>query len=259
MNNPPVLPKVSVIIAVYGNAQFLPDAITSAINQDFPNLDVWVVDDCSPDKLPMDYAELTYGSLIPPITERLDEIESFARYNPRHDRRELHYIRLKKNGGPSRARNIAIVNAIKNGSMLFQILDSDDVMYPNKVTELVKPIFMDPERVGITYADYIILNENGLAKYESKLPYSYEMMRSGQSIIHSGAMISLLAFQRCGLYPEDQRVAEDYSLFLSITKHFMAIHIPMALTTVRSHKNDSTNNVSKEIWSRDYQKALTYR
>lgn len=44
-----VVPKVTIIIPTYNQAAYLPNAINSALGQDYPNLEVIVADDCSSD------------------------------------------------------------------------------------------------------------------------------------------------------------------------------------------------------------------
>jgi len=257
----PSLPRVSVIIAVYNNSQYLHDAIKSAIYQDYPELDIWVVDDCSTENLHMDYPVPTHGGIILPfLTERKDEVKDSYKAEPGNNR-NLYYLRLCKNGGPSRARNIAIANALRNGSHLIQVLDSDDVMYPTKVSTLLKPIMLDPERVAISYADYHIQSEDGSIRYESKLPYDFSTLFGGTCIIHSGSLISSLALRNLlpMPYPEDLRVTEDFSLWRSILRNnqWVACHVSEPLTLVRSHKDDSTNSVKKEIWEDCFRKTMS--
>ncbi len=258
----PVLPKVSVIICVYNNSQYLHEAIKSAVSQDYPNIDVWVVDDASTEDLQMKYSSLE--DMDHYLYERIDEIESHDRFdfsNASQQRIKLYYLRLKKNGGPSVARNIAIANAARNGSHLFQILDSDDIMYPTKVGELIKPILLDPERVAISYADYHIRNEAGTVRYESKLPWDYiDLFMRGNCTIHSGSLFSGLAIQHLmpKPYPEEQRVCEDFFLWRSVLRNnrWVAIHTAKPLTLVRSHSGDSTSSVRKDIWERDFQRTM---
>ena len=44
--------KVSIIVAIYNSAKFLDKLITSIIDQTYKNIEVVLVDDGSPDKLP---------------------------------------------------------------------------------------------------------------------------------------------------------------------------------------------------------------
>lgn len=254
------LPKVSVIVAVYGNKEYLPDAIQSALAQDYPNLDVWICDDCSTEEimpeLPINTSSVPYHREL----FRNDEIEKFEwKYATA---KPLHYIRLKTNGGPSRARNIAIANAMANGSHLIQILDSDDVMHPTKVAELARPIILDPERVAISYADYHIIRDNGTVHYESKPVYDLFRLMNGDCMIHSGALVHSLAIKDRFpyFYEEDMLTCEDYYLWKYILRqHWVAYHIPKPLTYVRSHNNSSVNYRSKEIWERNYAKCMQLR
>lgn len=255
------LPKVSVIIAVYNNSQYLPAAIESALAQDYPNLDVFVCDDCSTEKFDM-FNQSPNASWIRCIfPERENEIEDGQKHQSREmNGKTLYYFRLKKNSGPSVARNIAIANVMRGGSHLFQILDSDDQMFPNKVSELIKPILLNPERIAVTYADYNIVSENGTVRYESKPTYDYLKFFNGDDHIHSGFLVSGLALKDRYpyFYPEDQRVCEDYFLLRKILRstQWLAYHVGQPLTLVRSHSNDSTNSVDKQIWQRDYQKTM---
>lgn len=251
------LPKVSVVIAVYNNKEYLPDAIASALAQDYPNLDVWLCDDASPEEI-MPELPIKTVAMMPYILDRQDEIEKYE--NRYATQKPLHYIRLQKNGGPSRARNIAIANAMKNGSHLFQILDSDDQMYPTKVSELIQPILQNPERVAMVYGDYIIQGEDGVCRYESKLTYDYVRFFNGDCHVHSGSIINGLAIKDFypQFYPEHQRVTEDYYLYRKVLRNtqWIAYHVAKPLTLVRSHSMDSTNSVAKQTWEECYRRTM---
>lgn len=47
-----ILPKVSIMIPTYNQAEYIGEAIESALAQDYPNLEVVVSDDCSTDNTP---------------------------------------------------------------------------------------------------------------------------------------------------------------------------------------------------------------
>ena len=75
-------PKVSIIIPVYNGANYLRDAINSALNQTYKNIEIIVVNDGSNDNGRTDEIALSYGN-------------------------KIKYIK-KKNGGVASALNVGI-------------------------------------------------------------------------------------------------------------------------------------------------------
>lgn len=105
MNADNQLPLVSIIINNYNYSRYLKEAIDSALHQNYPHVEVIVVDDGSTDESPTVIQQ--YGDRIIPI--------------------------LKKNGGQASAFNAGF--AASQGDIIF-FLDSDDVFYINKVEEI---------------------------------------------------------------------------------------------------------------------------
>lgn len=99
-------PLVSIVINNYNYAQFLPEAIDSALNQSFASTEVVVVDDGSSDRSRQIIAN--YGRRIVPV--------------------------LKQNGGQASAFNAGIA---KSRGEFICLLDSDDYFTPDKVTQIV--------------------------------------------------------------------------------------------------------------------------
>lgn len=97
---------VTVLINNYNYAHFLPQAIDSALNQTYPNIEVVVVDDGSTD----DSREIisSYGARIRPI--------------------------LKENGGQASAFNAGL--AASRGEIIC-MLDADDFFHPDKVERVI--------------------------------------------------------------------------------------------------------------------------
>lgn len=98
--------RVSVVIPSYGQAQYLRDAIDSAITQTYTDTEVIVVDDGSTDGS-LEIAE-SYGSRIKLVSQR--------------------------NKGLASARNTGIMNA--TGEYVF-MLDADDTLSPDGIEKLV--------------------------------------------------------------------------------------------------------------------------
>jgi glycosyltransferase involved in cell wall biosynthesis len=100
-------PLVSVVINNYNYEHFLSEAIDSALNQTYGNTEVIVVDDGSTDNSRKIIA--SYGDKITPV--------------------------LKPNGGQASAFNAGF--AVSRGNIIC-FLDSDDMMMPEKVAEVVE-------------------------------------------------------------------------------------------------------------------------
>src|ERR671933_952190 len=110
-------PLVSIAINNYNYARFLPQAIDSALNQTYPNVEVVVVDDGSTDNSREIIA--SYGSKIIPG--------------------------LKENGGQASAFNAGF--AASRGDVIC-FLDSDDAFLPEKVAEVIDA-FGDRQDLGL--------------------------------------------------------------------------------------------------------------
>lgn len=101
-------PLVSVIVPCYNVEQYLPKCIDSILNQTYKNLEVWLVDDGSPDKC---------GAIC----------DEYAKKDARI--KVIH----KKNGGLADARNVAL--DVITGEYVVCV-DSDDYISPTHIEGL---------------------------------------------------------------------------------------------------------------------------
>lgn len=101
------IPLVSVVVLSYNNKSFLQDCIESILNQDYPNIEIIVSDDCSTDG-----SQLLLKSL----------------YNSKSDKVKL--ILNEKNSGITSNSNIALANC--SGEYIAW-MGGDDLMYSNKI------------------------------------------------------------------------------------------------------------------------------
>lgn len=247
------LPKVGVIICNYNYGHWILDAIKSALDQDYPNKEIYVIDDCSTDNT----KDIIFNNFsVKGVPNPLDnEGISEGYLLGTQSQTGMYFMVADKNSGPSRSRNTAIKKALKNGCQIIAILDADDMWFPTKLSKSVMKILEDPQAIGAVYSDYLHLNtETNTLTYESKEPYS-RIRLVQDCIVHSGCVINSMVFQQVGLYDEDLRVCEDYNLWLRISNFFIFVHIPEELVIVRVQPNNSTVTVPKERWQRDYQLA----
>lgn len=250
------IPNAAIVICNFNYGEYICDAIKSASLQDYPAKTIFLVDDCSTDNS----IERVYNSVLgegcsPPIIQ--DNEEFSLLYMQGNLSCPLYVIRLKRNGGPSRARNYAIKLALQNNFHIIAILDADDIWREGKLSKSIAKIIEDPERIGGVYTDYYLYNTTtSLTRYESKESYSYRRLWQ-DCIIHSGCVINSLALQEFGLYDESLRTCEDYDLWLDIASKYLFYHIAEPLVVVRIQPMNSTDSVSKEVWTANYQKVKT--
>lgn len=115
-------PKVTVLIAAYDAADTLPTALRSLQEQTWQNLEILVLDDCSPT----------------PDTCRV--AEEFAARDPR-----IRVIRMPQNGGAYVARNRGLDEAAGEYVTLH---DADDWSHPQKIEMQVRFLIDHPDVVG---------------------------------------------------------------------------------------------------------------
>ena len=113
---------VSTIIPVFNRSMLLQEAVSSALGQSYPHLEVIIVDDGSTDDTPV---------VIASLCERDARVRSVRR----------------ENGGPGLARETGRQAA--RGEFI-QYLDSDDLLLPHKFEVQVAALHADPA-AGIAY------------------------------------------------------------------------------------------------------------
>jgi glycosyltransferase involved in cell wall biosynthesis len=132
--------QVSIIIDNYNSCSFLKEAIDSALNQTYPNLEIIVVDDASTDGSKEVIS--SYGDRVTPIIK-------------------------DKNEGQLSAYNTGFAKA--HGDIIC-VLDGDDSFYPDKVEKLVNVFKNSPDFSSLlVYHELNCIDPDGRA-LDSKVP-----------------------------------------------------------------------------------------
>lgn len=206
-------PKVSIIIPVYNGENYVEEAIRSAINQTYDNIEILVINDGSKDNtenICMQY---------------MDKIKYFK----------------KENGGVSTVLNLALE---KMTGEYFSWLSHDDYYYPNKVEEEVKQI--EDDRT-ILMSDYGLIDENGYCYNKVVLSHEVVEMHHEFALLKGFVngitlLIPKRAFDECGKFDETLRCGQDYEMwFRMMLKGYRFKHIPKVLACTRIHSNQVTN------------------
>ena len=222
-------PEVSVIIPAYNSEKYLFQAIASALNQTYDNLEVIVVDDASTDQ-----------------TVRI--ARSFR------DKR-LKILENKQNLGVSGARNRALQAARGNWIAL---LDSDDWYAPQRIEKL---LLAARENDADLVADdlYLVsdheshpwstlLRENGNSMSSVKLIDAVKFIESDRlppvtapktwSLGYTKPLIRKEFLEKNNLnYDEDIKVGEDFALYLRcLLRQARYIFVPQAYYFYRNRE-----------------------
>ena len=201
-------PLVSVIIPVFNAAHMLPEAIASLLAQNYPKLEIIVVDDGSTDALTEAVASL-------PLEVRL--------------------LR-QANGGPAAARNLGIRAA--SGDLL-AFLDADDLWVSHKLDAQLMWLDEHLETdVVIGRAQLMEQGEDGAFQAVGSPAESF-------TCYIGAALYRRQAFQRNGLFDPLLRFGEDADWFANAMHTDTRVDRIDAITLlVRRHARNSTRNLT---------------
>jgi glycosyltransferase involved in cell wall biosynthesis len=211
--------KVSIIIPVY-NCPFVDQAIESALNQSYPNIEIIVVNDGS--------------------TEHLEKLEPY--------RNKVHRFIDKPNGGTASALNTGIRNATGD---YFSWLSSDDMYEPQKIENQL--MFMKNHNAKASYTNYVYIDTNNTIlsgtvglNYPNRVQF-LEQMKKGCFINGCTVMLKMKVFSKVGLFDESLPYTQDYDMWLRVLKycHFRYLEEPLVL--YRVHDGMGTKKHEQEI------------
>ena len=135
-------PKVAIILPVFNTERYPPECLRSILEQKYQELDVFAVNDESPDN----------SRAI---------LEEFSRRDPR-----VHIID-QKNSGASEARNTGLSEAeARNCYQYISFVDSDDTVAPDFLSNLVSEA--ENTAAEVTICGYSKLYDDGTTKEISK-------------------------------------------------------------------------------------------
>jgi glycosyltransferase involved in cell wall biosynthesis len=227
-------PTVSIVMANYNGAPHLADAIRSAQSQSLRNLEIIVSDDSSSD------------DSIAIVTGLMAE-------DPR-----IRLVRACRTGGPAAARNKAL--ALAQGEWV-AIMDSDDLMHPNRLTTLVEAARRDT--ADIVADNLVEFDTKGskpprplLAGRWAREPFWVEICRYIRlnDLYGPGPALGYLKplFRKSiltgpiGYYDESLKIGEDYDLVLRLLCAGKQMRVyPLPLYFYRRHSASTSHRLNE--------------
>lgn len=215
--------KVSLIIPVYNNVEYLEDCILSAVNQSYRNLEVIIVDDCSP----------------------LEEVQAILDKFKHYDFVELY--KNEKNLGISATQNVCMA---KSTGDIIAFLDCDDIL---TLDAIERSLAYWNDETKYSFSNRIHINEESqeIGRFGcDHLPKEdiFEDHLDVKMYASHFKMISRDVFEKVGVFNSDYNGAQDYDMILRVAFHYPRtafVHVPEFIYKHRLH-NKQTSEVVKE-------------
>jgi glycosyltransferase involved in cell wall biosynthesis len=232
-------PLVSVIIPCLNRETLVGEAIESAVNQTYQNLEIIVVNDGSTDGT---------ENVVLSYTKKTTKVR---------------YFKHEVNKGIPAARNNGIQNSLGE---YVAFLDSDDTWLPKKI-EMQLAIFSQhsEKELGVVWSDAYYTDKLGNTTTSGvKVPddlaslSAQELLRKlflGNFVLAGTSMIRRSCFDKLGLL--DERIkggGDDYDLWIRLAPHYKFVYLPNPLAVVQLHEE---NHYSTERSCRDTLLILT--
>lgn len=211
-------PLISIIIPVYNGENYVKEAIDSALNQTYKNIEIVVVNDGSKDNT--------------------DEI--LQSYDDK-----IRYIK-KENGGVASALNLAIKES--KGEYI-SWLSHDDLYVENKIEKQVEKLKTLENKNSIIFSNSILFYPDDReifcnvrnSGYISDNKESIITLLFSSGLHGCSLLIPKAAFEKCGYFDENLRTTQDYDLWFKFIKHgYPFVLVDEYLVKGRQHEMQDT-------------------
>lgn len=223
--DPAPRPLVTIAIPSYNHAAFVAECIRSVIDQDYDNIELIIIDDGSTDG-----SAAIIEAMAPQCRARFSRFE----------------IRARENRGLANTLNEAVDWA---KGTYFSLIASDDILFPQKTTVLVRELERETGRIAGVFAGGSLIDEQGRAiGFMSPPAQSYafdDIILRRHSIMAPCQMLVLEKVKRAGPIPSGLYI-EDWYLWLALTRRGDRLKvIEGKLVGYRQHGTNISKNAAK--------------
>lgn len=223
--------KVSIIVPIYGVERFVEKCITSLLMQTWPDLEIIIVDDKSPDK-------------------SMNVINQVLKNHP-HASHKVKIIHHDENKGLPCARNTGL--NIATGEYIFHC-DGDDFAEPNMIEAMVS--LANKGNYDIVYCDWY-LNYGNKDRYMSQ-PKHISAKSALQALLHGqmkynvwNKLIKKSLYTENNIsFPNGYSMGEDMTMIKLFAKAHNLAYIPKAYYHyVKTNSSAMTENINEQAIS----------
>ena len=214
-------PKVSIVIPIYNGADYMREAIDSALAQSYTNIEVLVVNDGSDDGGKTDQIARSYG----------ERVRYFS----------------KANGGVATALNLGLREM---SGEYFSWLSHDDVYHSRKIEVQLDALHRQQHDNVIIYSDFELIDADSRVTGKVEIPhyepayFLYELIQ--RPFLHGCTLlIPAYCFKEVGEFDEKLFTTQDYKLWIQMALRYNFVHLPEELVQARQHAEQGTHKVSE--------------
>lgn len=209
---------VSVIITTYGrNIEIVKEAVESAANQTFDNLEILVIDDNGE------------GTELQLVNQKLFSENKYRR---------VRYLSNKKNEGVQFSRNRGI---LESEGEFVAFLDDDDLWLEDKIEKQMK-LMKETCNCGMVFCDGYYMLSGGKTTKKDHHPDAFEQEITHRMLLMNDyigtttqALIKKEAMAKGGLFDVDLPARQDYEMWLRISKNYTIVGVNEPLYYYRIH------------------------
>lgn len=224
--------RVSVLVPAFNRADYIKETVDSVLTQDYPNVELIVVDDGSTD----------------------GTFEILSEYAGRGKLKLLTHPG-RENKGQSAALNLALDAA--SGEFI-AILDSDDLFLPGKLSTQVEYLNKHPD-VGLVYGMGEGVDGSGHWLYDIHSPDHVEpndpnaVLLDCYFLLPQNALVRRSVYDQVGCFEEDFRAAQDHDMLVRIAEKTRFGFIPIKVFQYRRHGDSISNNGLRRRWTNGFE------
>ena len=207
-------PKVSVLVPAYNAMKYLPETISSVLDQTYQDFEIIIVNDGSSDGIEA-WAKQLVDSRIKFISQ--------------------------SNQGLANARNTGLSKA--QGEYI-AFMDADDLWLPTKLEKQVQ-ILDNDRNIGLVYTWIAIIDENGNLQgkvRKNRVQGNVWLKLTTHNIVECGsvALVRSECFGKVGLFDESLpfSCSEDWDMWLRIAAYYSFGLVKEPLVHYRKHSNN---------------------
>ena len=216
-------PKVSIVIPVYNGANYVANAIQSALNQTYDNVEVIVINDGSTDNGATSKICLSYGDQITYVEQ--------------------------ENKGVAGAMNTAFEHLTGD---LFCWLSHDDEHLPEKTKKQVEFLRRYERDDLMLFGNYFLMDDNGETWHESQMDEALLRKKPAIALLRGMVngctlMIPTNIVRKHLPFRTDLRFTQDYDMWDRLRADGEFIFQPETLVRYRIHPGQDTHNPKANI------------